>query len=164
MVRAFAMCGTATGMAASAMAALRRKVRLSVNIVDVLPVRVKLCGLARFANRGLRHGPTGYSSLLGRRHEKFEASVVAPYLLYAATFGYMQIGRVAVTAPVLGSRTTPLSAFGALPFSTQLTSLSSWSWGCGPGPNPQWFTPGARNNRAKSFVLSLPPINRCTCL
>src|SRR5215467_798141 len=98
------MCGTATGMAASAMAALRRKVRLSVNIVDLLPVRVKPCVLAGFSKRGLCHGQIRYSSLFGRRHEKLDASVVGPCPLYAATFGYMQIGRVAVTTPVLGSR------------------------------------------------------------
>ena len=34
----------------------------------------------------------------------------------------LQIGRVAVTAPVLGSRTTPSSDAGALPFSTHWTS------------------------------------------
>jgi hypothetical protein len=152
-------------MAASAMAALRRKVRLSVNIVDLLPVRLGTCVLGRIQQTGdLARIKKGYPSLFVRRHAKLEASVVGPCPLYAATFGYMQIGRVAVTAPVLGSRTTPLSASGALPFSTQVTSLSSWSWGCGPDPNPQWFTPGARNNRAKSFVLSLPPINRCTRL
>src|SRR5690348_7966385 len=85
-----------------------------------------------------------------------------PEPLYLATCGYGHSGRVRSTLPPVLCDAMMLS--GALPSSTQRSSVPILSNVFGPSPPEQCAIPGTMNSRILPAVFDDPPIVSCTLL